>query len=293
MSQSQSANQMSKSSKQTEHSSFLAYKNYRYLKLSILMCIVSAVGYFSTDFEPTRSGGTWYGYTLGTCGALLIFWLALLGIRKRRFNPGNWSLKGWTSAHVYLGIGLIVVVTLHSGFQLGWNVHTLAYLLMMIVVISGIVGIYFYSVIPPKMGANRSSMTSKSMLSHLESLSLDLKEAGRPLPEHLVEHIQRSINDVQIGGSILRRLSGRNADCPTLSALKFLREEVSKCEDSLRRPILNAISVLERKNTLLIRTRKHIRYRSLLEIWLYIHVPMTVALIATLISHIFSVFYYN
>ena len=72
---------------------------------------------------------------IGTIGALLILWLTCLGLRKRAITPGGWSLKAWTSAHVYLGLSLIVIGTLHTGFQLGWNVHTLAWSLMMIVII--------------------------------------------------------------------------------------------------------------------------------------------------------------
>ena len=43
------------------------------------------------------------------------------------------------------GLSLIVIVTLHTGFQFGWNVHTLAYGLMLLVIVSGIFGIVVYA----------------------------------------------------------------------------------------------------------------------------------------------------
>src|SRR6476660_9785113 len=99
-----------------DHESFLAHKNFRWLKIALVLTVLTAAGYVMADIQPRPSGGSWYGYTLGTIGALLIVWLTLLGVRKRRMTPGSWSLKGWTSAHVYLGLLLIVVGTFHTGF---------------------------------------------------------------------------------------------------------------------------------------------------------------------------------
>jgi hypothetical protein len=124
----------------TAHEGFLRHRNYRWLKVGLLLSVLAIVGYAMIDVYPRHNGGSWYGYTLGTIGALLILWLTMLGMRKRAMTRGAWSLKGWTSAHVYLGLSLLVIGTLHTGFQFGWNVHTLAYALMMLVIVSGIYG---------------------------------------------------------------------------------------------------------------------------------------------------------
>src|SRR3546814_7113528 len=79
------------------------------MKIATALCVAAIAAYLLTDPTPRPSGGTWVGYTLGTIGALLIVWLSLLGIRKRAITEGRWSLKAWTSAHVYLGLSLVAV----------------------------------------------------------------------------------------------------------------------------------------------------------------------------------------
>ena len=133
------------------HDGFLRYKNFRWAKIASLLSLIAIVAYLLIDVQPRPNGGTWLGYTLGTLVAGLIVWLALLGVRKRNMTRGSWSLKAWTSAHVYLGTALIVIATLHSGFQFGWNVHTLAYGLMMVVIASGFYGVYTYLRFPSLM----------------------------------------------------------------------------------------------------------------------------------------------
>ncbi|MEZ5824478.1 MAG: hypothetical protein R3C97_06970 [Geminicoccaceae bacterium] len=133
------------------HETFLAYRNFRHLKWASALSLLSIGLYLGLDFPAGHNGGTWLGYGLGTIGALLILWLMWFGMRKRRYGPGNWSLKGWLSAHVYLGLSLVIVGTLHTGFQLGWNIHGLAYILMLIVIISGVVGLFVYVRVPGLM----------------------------------------------------------------------------------------------------------------------------------------------
>lgn len=145
------------------HESFLRHRNYFYLKFAVVAS-AAAVAIYLLSGLPRHNGGTWLGYGLGTISALIIVWLTALGLRKRAITPGRWSLKGWTSAHVYLGLALVVLATLHTGFQFGWNVHTLAYGLMLLVIVSGLFGIYFYATIPEKMSDNRAEKSTRQML---------------------------------------------------------------------------------------------------------------------------------
>lgn len=280
----------------TAHDGFLRHKNYRWAKIATVIVIACFASYFLTDPEPRHNGGTWYGYTLGTIGALLILWLTTLGLRKRAMTPGGWSLKAWTSAHVYLGLSLIVIGTLHTGFQLGWNIHTLAWALMMIVIVSGLVGIYFYAVLPTSLSSNRAdedgAVTEKMMIEQLRSLDRQLNDAAQPISAEHAALVQMSLEQDPFGGGFLQRVTGRYPRCATRRAQAELRRSRAYAPKMGDDPLDKVDSLLTRKEATLGRLRKHLQIKSLLQVWLYVHVPMTFALIAALSAHIFSVFFY-
>ncbi len=116
------------------------YKNYRYFKISVAIILIAISAFLM--FEPAvgHYGGSWLGYGLGTISALMVFGMAWYGVRKRRYRSSG-STQGWLSAHIYMGTALTFIVTLHSGFHFGINIHTITYAILLVVVISGFFGI--------------------------------------------------------------------------------------------------------------------------------------------------------
>ena len=272
-----------------DHESFLAHKRFRYLWVALAVVLVTFVTYALVDVEPRHNGGSWYGYTLGTIGALLIVWLTLLGIRKRRMTPGRWSLKAWTSAHVYLGLSLVVIGTLHTGFQLGWNVHTLAWALMMLVILSGIWGIIAYGTLPQKLSANRGEMTREAMVESLAAIDRQLDAAAQPLNRHDTDLVIAALEKDIFAAGVVSRLTGRVSRDPTKRALENLSVGREKAEVEAAERVRG---LLGRRLSQVQQIRKHMRTKALLEIWLFVHIPLTIALLAALTAHIVSVFYY-
>ncbi len=273
-----------------DHEGFLRHRRFRWLKVALALSGVAILAYALADVQPRPNGGTWLGYALGTLGAGLIVWLALLGIRKRNMTRGGWSLKAWTSAHVYLGLALIVIATLHTGFQLGWNVHTLAYVLMMLVIASGIFGIVVYSVLPAALSSNREEMTQPQMLEALHAVDRQLEDAAQPLERRWTEPVLAALDDGVAGDGLWRRLSGSQARGATQQAIDaFNRAALEETDDPA---LIRVEALLQRRQAQLGRMRRHIRLKALLEIWLYFHVPATFALLAALAAHIVSVFFY-
>ena len=277
---------------ETLHDGFLRHANFRWLKIATLLCLASIASYLLIDVTPRHNGGSWYGYTMGTIGVLLILWLTLLGLRKRAMTRGRWSLKAWTSAHVYLGLSLIVIATLHTGFQLGWNVHTLAYALMMLVILSGMFGITVYATLPAALSNNRAEMTQVQMLDAVRAIDRQLHDAAQPLAHDKAVLVRQSLEQDPFGGSLFNRLSGRYPRCATARAQAALRQWTGDQPDTGDDPLERIDALLERKQAMLARLRLHLKLKALLEIWLYIHVPATFALLAALTAHIVSVFFY-
>ena len=270
----------------SDHESFLRHAAFRWLKIALIASLVSILGYLFADVGPRPNGGTWMGYALGTIGVGLIVWLSLLGIRKRAMTRGRWSLKAWTSAHVYLGLSLTVIATLHTGFEFGWNVHTLAYVLMMLVILSGIWGIVAYATLPAALSQNRAELTQGEMMEGVRALDRQLHEAAQPLSPGWAGLVLAALEQDPFGHGAIARLTGRYRNCATREAL----DQFSGAPSDPARDRVEALLV--KRKSQLDRMRRHLRLKALLEVWLYVHVPLTFALLAALTAHVVSVFFY-
>ncbi|GGI92405.1 hypothetical protein GCM10007973_30800 [Polymorphobacter multimanifer] len=276
------------------HEGFLTHGRMRWAKVAGGLSVLAIVAYALVDQTPRPNGGTALGYLLGTLGLLLIVWLSTIGLRKRIITTKPYSLKAWTSAHVYLGLSLIVIGTLHAGFQLGWNVHTLAWVLMMLVIVSGIYGVVVYARLPAQLSANRNEATQPQMLGAIRTLDRQLDTAAQPLARAEADLVRLSLEECEVSGGLWQRLTARHPRCGNARARDAIQGLVN---EQMRRakpdPALTQILfLLERKDAALAQARRHIRMKTQLEIWLYLHVPMTIALLVALTAHVLSVFIY-
>jgi hypothetical protein len=238
------------------------------------------------------NGGTWLGYTLGTIGAVLIVWLMWFGVRKRSYRSNVGTVQGWLSAHVYLGTALIVVVTLHTGFQLGWNVHTLAYVLMLLVIASGFYGVFVYLRVPRVMTENMGEDTLPSIMMRIADLDREMRDRALSLPDSLIVLVDRSVKASRLGGGFLRVITGRDPSCPTAAAVRDWGKHDKGLTGVSARLDKEVYGLLLQKNQLLERARRDMSHKAVLDLWLYVHVPLAFMLLAALTAHIISVFIY-
>ena len=281
------------------------YQNSRYLWWSLILIAVCVGIYASHSASNPPSGSTWQGYTLGTVGALLIVWLTWLGVRKRSYSSTWGTVQGWTSAHIYLGMAVLIIASLHSALEFGWNVHTVAYVLMCLVIFSGFYGLHVYINYPHSLSDNRSGGSRQGLFAEL----YDLNTRGLALVSGCSVDLQRmlssSIERTAIGGGVLAQLTGRDSSLVTSDSGKpianrdqqyvidLVAERIPKAQKAPEAVALEQmLSLLCRRQTILRRIRNDIRMEGWLRIWLYIHIPLTIALIVALIVHIISTFIY-
>jgi hypothetical protein len=285
------------------HTSILAFKKRRYLWAALALATASLLAYWLYDPQEPHNGGTVLGYALGTLGAAMIVWLTWFGIRKRRYNSTAGTLQGWLSAHVYFGVALFIVVLLHAGFQVGWNVHTLAFALMTLVILSGLYGVYIYMKYPQRLSENREGESRSELLGQLDDIDRRSRRIAENLPGEYREFINSGIQRSELGSTLWQRL--RNEDRSRIqlpggsetvanpgqeAAMDWLAEQQSRADAGSAATIAELSALLRNKRKLLRQVGEDLRLQAGIEIWLYAHVPLTAALLMALLAHIVTVF---
>jgi hypothetical protein len=296
--------------------SILNFGQYRYLKYSMSLVVITVILYFSKSPGEPPNGGTWQGYTLGTISAALILFLLWFGIRKRQYHHTESSLAGWASAHVYLGISLPIVVSLHCGFQFDWNVHTLAYALMILVVLSGFYGLYSYLVFPSAVTSNREGINRREMISTIAKLDDTGLKLAEGLGAETHHQVLRKVVDTRLGGTLWQQIktginlptspnfkwkfvgiytASKEADLgeDRVSPEKFLRNymQISQSTEEINQAV-ELLKLLNERESMVSRVQRDIRYHTLMKCWLFLHIPLSCALLAAVLTHVISVFFY-
>jgi hypothetical protein len=194
---------------------------------------------------------------------------------------------------VYLGVTLLLLVPLHSAFRFGWNEHTLAYALISVVVVSGVFGVFLYTLVPQPMTANRPGQKLEGLMQQIADIDAQASTLARELPDSFVHAVQVSIEKTRIGGSVARQLSGWDPRCGTTAALRMMRDELGKLDAADAKVGGELEEMIAIKQTLLKRVRRDVRYRALLDLWLLVHVPLSLAAFVAVAVHVYLVLYYR
>jgi hypothetical protein len=279
-----------------DRETFLSYRGYLWLWICVLSLTVLWGVYLVDNPLGGPNGGTVLGYTYGGIATAGILYLMYYGIRKRSFYAKVSTLKGTLSAHVWIGITLIFIVPLHSGFSFGLNVHTLAYVLMLITIFSGIWGVVMYERLPLDIRSQRGGGTMRVLLEQINALSADIvrlagvdpaSKSSSPKSDAFLGMLQKI--DFSYSPSLFRSLRATNPKAIDPKQAAGLMSSLAPAEQE---DALKLIALVNRKRELVCRTQDEARALTWVRLWLFIHLPVSFGLVVALAVHIFSVFYY-
>ncbi|MEE3109744.1 MAG: hypothetical protein VX323_06845, partial [Pseudomonadota bacterium] len=193
----------------------------------------------------------------------------------------------------------------HTGFQFGWNLHTLAYTLMMIVILSGFFGIWAYARYPSLMTENTGGKSRPELYTEISELDRQLQRIAEKGGPEVATAVASALERTVVGGSWLAQLrgedlsevqlpgKGRVSNAGMNAIVDFVIEHLGASRDGAQGEALRELStLLGNRARLLARVRRDVQLVGLLRAWLFVHVPVAFACLAALTAHIVSVFIY-
>ena len=280
------------------YENFLAYRRYFWGKLTLATTLVLMISYVLYSRRVSPNGATLVGLIYGILSFLAILLLMYYGIRKRSYTAKYWSLRAWLSFHAYIGTMMLILVPLHAGFKFGFDIHTLAYVLLAIVVVSGIVAAALYLLLPRRFEPFGEELTYpwahstddelRKIIRQMRALATD---KSQEFADACQAEIEYGIPKRHVGWGLLWCKSATAAAVATqIEAFRGYLQHIPAAEHEAFHSVARLAT---QKRDLEHRIVAQMRIQNLLEAWLYFHLPVSIVMLVMVIIHILVVFYYG
>ena len=264
---------------------------WRRIFFVLLIGVLVPYGWYAREEFP--HGGSPVGLTLGIAGFVLCCLLAFFGVRKRWYRSTFGTVEQWMQSHIYLGILVMVILILHTGGRFNDKIAVLTLILVAVVVGSGVFGAILYVTIPRMLTEVESNLTVPEISDQLNQLAKAMARvaSGKSAAFQRIykELIKESMPGLLAGWRLLLARLRRKRDEGSGDWKKMLRLVPKEEADELRQMLV----VSRQRNELLLRLIFQQRYKNILEAWLYVHVPFTIALLVFGVVHVAAAFYYG
>jgi hypothetical protein len=261
-------------------------------RIFVVLLALATASYIRYARQEFPHGGSRWGLAYGILGFLLCCLLAFFGIRKRWYRSTFGTVEQWLQSHIYLGIFVLVVLLFHTGGRFNDKVAVTTLILVAVVVGSGVLGAILYVTVPRLLTEVESNLTVEEISEQLNQLGKQMARiaSGRSAPfQRIFEQILREGRPGWLAGwrllfARMRRGHSQTSDWTNLLGLVPKEEQ-----EELRQMLV----VSRQRKEFLLRLIFYQRYKNILEFWLYIHIPFTIALLLFAVVHVIAVFYYG
>ncbi len=233
-----------------------------------------------------------WGIGFGSAAAVLLFVDGLYAMRRRSMRMSSRLRLGrsrtWLRVHVVGGTLFLLLVLMHTGFLLPQG--GLAWVLWLLSVWTagtGMIGLGLQKWLPRAL----ASLTTEINYDRIPALVEEVRKRAEDLAQESSEPV-RALFARQLAAQLAeprRRLSAfvdaPGRDATTARAFEYLRGLVADDE----RERLNELEELVRTKC---EIDTHYTLQHALRIWLYFHVPPSLALLGAVLIHIATILYY-
>ncbi len=244
-----------------------------------------AVGAATAGVDPSNAWGIAYG----TAAATLLVALALYAARRRRPFSAVARAHDWLRFHVWGGAFFLLLALMHGGFRVPEGpLNFFLFALSVWVSLSGLLGVALQKWIPRLL---TSGLETEAVFERIPQLVGELRERGAAIAaKSSVEVREFYANHVAPRMGESRARLSHFLGAPSIAEsrareFEHLEGFVSPADkENVRalRAIFRAKLELDVQSTL----------QRTLRVWLYAHVPPSIALLALVALHVFNVFYY-
>ena len=260
---------------------------WRWIAAALLVLLVASYVGLARASGPTHGGSPW-GIGYGIAASALVLLLVAFGWRKRAYRSKVGTLEGWLQAHVYLGVLVLAVVLLHTGFRFEDRVAVATFAVMGLVVLSGLVGAAFYTVYPRLLTEVQSDLSPAETSERLNRLTTSMARlaSGR---SRAFEGVYREV----VSGAIPRGLAGWKLLLGRLPGGGRWTGLLARVPPEEQEPLRQLLMLARQHRELHLRLAYQERYKNLLDVWLWVHVPLSVVLLILIAAHVAAAFYFG
>lgn len=223
------------------------------------------------------------GWTLFACIAVMM----LLGWRKKVVILPFGRVRFWLLVHYYVGFLAIAVFVVHSRYQLpGSLLHWLLWSLFALVSLGGLAGAAISKIVPPRLEAqgerilfDRIPLFRAQLAEQAEAIARDSVQDGNT--RSIAKLYAATLSDYFAGPrNTLAHLAASKVPqarlLGQLSAIERYLDEAGKARLQKMRELIEAKSNLD----------FHYTNGGLMRVWLFLHVPVTYALLVAITMHV-------
>ncbi|MDI1336982.1 MAG: hypothetical protein PSU94_12435 [Lacunisphaera sp.] len=217
----------------------------------------------------------------------LVLGLAFFNARKKLPFLPLLDANTWLQGHIYAGWVAVFVYFLHAGFR--WpdgQLESLLALVFYVVAASGVFGLWLSRWLPPRLARSGESLVYERIPLLRHRLLAEVKQT--------VRQAETETQSTTLGDFHLHFLSGYFSRRPgllsPLTGEDRAHHRVSRELTALRRFLNDREAAFADQLAEFVETKRNLDFQlagqRLLKVWLFVHVPLTFALLVLLAAHV-------